>query len=270
MKDAARRSLIWFTTLLLLGGCGGGDRGTATSATAGDPPATTATAGEPLPTTSAEAPATTVFPTTAPPFEPPRGVTFPAADGTVLEGRAFPAGDTWILLAHMYPADMASWFDFATAAQEAGFTALAYNNRGYGGSEGTRDLIDVGSDALGAIAFARSNGADRVLFFGASMNGAAALFAAAEEDLAGIASLSGVPEWHNTPGLARAGDVTEPALFIAAEDDRGAVGTAEVMAAAVAGDTRVVVYPAGGHGTAMFRANPGLAALLLDFARSHG
>ena len=243
MSAMERRNILpaaLLTLLTLLTACGG-DGGAAT---------TTTTAGA---TTTAAAPGA------------PRDVAFPTADGLTLEGRLFPAGSEWVLLAHMYPADMTSWFEFAAAAQEAGFTALAYNNRGYGGSGGTKDLIDVGADALGAIAFARANGASGVFFFGASMNGAAALFAAAEADLAGIASLSGVPAWDNTPGLERAPAVTARALFVAAEDDGDAVETARLMADAVGGSHEVVTYPTGGHGTAMFAANPGLTTLLLDF-----
>jgi hypothetical protein len=101
------------------------------------------------------------------------------------------------------------------------------------------------------------------------MNGAAALFLAAEEELAGLASLSGVPEWDNTPGLERAPEVTEPALFIAAEDDGDAVATAQAMAGAVGGEARVVAYPTGGHGTEMFGDNPGLTDLLLGFVAAH-
>ncbi|MBP1633026.1 MAG: hypothetical protein H6Q11_1314, partial [Acidobacteria bacterium] len=223
-----------------------------------------------LEATTTLVPATTAAPgnsITAAPV-PPQEVTFPTADGLRLEGRLFGTGPTWVILAHMRPADMASWFDFAQAAQEAGFTALAYNNRGYGDSD-PGDPLDVGADARAAFAYARAGGAGAVFFFGASMNGAAALFLAADEDLAGIVSLSGVPEWDNTPGLARAPEVTEPALFVAAEDDGNAAATARLMAGAVGGLGEVVVYPTGGHGTAMFAANPGLTALLLDFVRAH-
>ncbi len=199
----------------------------------------------------------------------PQEVTFPTADGLTLEGRLYAAGSTWVILAHMFPADMTSWFEFAAAAQQAGYTALAYNNRGYGGSSATDGPLDVGVDALAAFAFARANGAEAVFFFGASMNGAAALFLAAEEDLAGIASLSGVPAWDNTPGLERAAEVTEPALFIAAEDDDGAVATARAMAEAVGGQPEVVAYPTGGHGTDMFAGNAGLTDLLLEFVGAH-
>ena len=78
-----------------------------------------------------------------------------------------------------------------------------------------------------------------------------------------------MPAWDNTPGLERAPEVTEPALFVAAEDDGDAVATAEAMADAVGGESQVVAYPTGGHGTDMFGDNPGLTDLLLDFVRAH-
>jgi len=213
--------------------------------------------------TSPDGGASTVAAATA-----PRDVRFPTPDGLNLEGRLFPAGPTWVLLGHMRPADMASWFDFAAVLQQAGYTALAYNNRGYGNSDDGAPL-DVGADAQGALAFARVSGAEAVLFIGASMNGAAALFLAAEEDLAGIATLSGAPEWDNTPGLSRAGEVTEPALFVAARNDGDAALVADAMGASVAGNAQVIIYPTGGHGTAMFAANPGLADLLLRFVAAN-
>jgi pimeloyl-ACP methyl ester carboxylesterase len=247
-----------FALLALLAACG--DDGGATVSTAAAVSTTTTGA------TTSTAPGTSS--TTAAPMGP-QDVSFPTADGLTLEGRLYPAGPTWVILAHMLPADMTSWFEFAAAAQQAGYTALAYNNRGYGGSDAGSESLDVGADALAAFSFARANGAGAVFFFGASMNGAAALFLAAEEDLAGIASLSGVPAWDNTPGLERAPEVTAPALFVAAADDGDAVAMAEAMAAAVGGDSQVVTYPTGGHGTAMFGDNPGLTNLLLDFVRAH-
>jgi len=255
-----KRWIALFATLIvLLAGCGVDASGESTATTGA---ASSTTQG----TTSGGSTTTTAAPATIP--AGPETVHFPTTDGLTLEGTVFPAGPTWVLLAHMYPADMTSWFEFAASLQDAGYSALAYNNRGYGGSD-PGDPIDVGADALAAIAFARANGAARVFFFGASMNGAAALFAGAEEDLAGIASLSGVPDWDNTPGLERAPEVTEPALFVAAQDDGDAVATAEAMAAAAGGESEVVVYPTGGHGTDMFGDNPGLTMRLLDFVRAH-
>ena len=259
-----RRILALAALALLLAACGD-DGGTASTDSTGG--ATTWTAG-PTTTTGAAAGTTAAPTSTAPAPSAPEDVTFPTADGLTLEGRLFPAGPVWVLLAHMFPADMTSWFDFAAAAQEAGYTALAYNNRGYGGSD-PGDPLDVGADALAAFAFAQAGGAEAVFFFGASMNGAAALFLAAEEDLAGIASLSGVPTWDNTPGIERAPEATEPALFVAAQDDEGAVDMAQAMARALGGTSQIIIFLTGGHGTDMFGANPGLTTLLLEFLAAH-
>jgi pimeloyl-ACP methyl ester carboxylesterase len=251
-----RRIALAAALLTLLAACGDDAAGEATTTTT---PASSTTAAS-----SSSGPDNSI--TVAP--VPPQDVTFTTADGLTLEGRQFGTGPTWVLLAHMYPADMSSWFAFAAAAQQAGYTALAYNNRGYGASD-AGDPLDVGADALAAFAYAEANGAQAVFFFGASMNGAAALFLAAEEDLAGLASLSGVPAWDNTPGMERAPEITEPALFVAAEDDGDAVATAQAMADAAGGEAEVVAYPTGGHGTEMFGNNPGLTGLLLDFLAAH-
>jgi pimeloyl-ACP methyl ester carboxylesterase len=274
-----RRTLpiLALALLLVLAACGDDDATTtAAPVTTAAPEPTAAPETTAAPQTTA-APATTAAPettalpqtTAAPDTRQPVPVAFATADGLNLEGTMFPAGSTWVVLAHMYPADMISWFDFAAALNEAGFSALAYNNRGYGASEGSRELIDVGTDGRAAVEFARSQGAEQVFFFGASMNGAAALFLGAELDLAGIATLSGVPEWDNTPGLARAAEITEPAMFVAAEDDGSAVADAEAYADAVSGDWMLSIYPTGGHGTDMFGENPGLTTMLLDFVEAY-
>jgi pimeloyl-ACP methyl ester carboxylesterase len=111
---------------------------------------------------------------------------------------------------------MTSWFDFAMAAADRGLVALTYNNRGYGASDGDREDYDVGIDALAAIRFAREGGAEKIFYVGASMNGTAALYVGAREDLAGIASLSGVPEFAGTDGMGSTAGVGAPKLFVAA------------------------------------------------------
>jgi pimeloyl-ACP methyl ester carboxylesterase len=194
-----------------------------------------------------------------------RPVRFPTADGLILEGRVFPAGPTWVVLAHMRPADMTSFYDFAEELVAAGYTAFAYNNRGYGNSEpGPGGVVDVAADARAALAFAGSRGAARLFFVGASMNAPAALVMGAEEDLAGIVTLSGVPDWEGTSGLARAGEITAPALFVAARDDKDRVEIARSFGAATGGPHAIVEYETGGHGTDLF-VNDDLAPRIVEF-----
>lgn len=203
---------------------------------------------------------------------PPGGaaVRFLTADGLSLEGVRFGEGPAWVVLGHMRPADMTSWFGFAMAAADRGLVALTYNNRGYGASDGDREDYDVGIDALAAIRFAREGGAEKIFYVGASMNGTAALYVGAREDLAGIASLSGVPEFAGTDGMGSTAAVGAPKLFVAARDDGNRWEFAEAFYRASSEPRTLLLFDAGGHGTAMFEENEAeLTAALLDFLTTY-
>lgn len=200
----------------------------------------------------------------------PEGITFPTGDGLVLEGRIVGSGSTWVVLGHMLPADMTSWFPFAEAAASAGYTALTYNNRGYGDSDGDKNDPRLATDAEAALQVARSRGAQRIFFFGASMNGAAALAVAAAGELAGIATLSGVPEFGDTNGIDVISGIEEPKLFVAAQDDFGAVDDAREFFDRSSEPKELLIFDVGGHGTDMFGANEGLLTeTLLRFIADH-
>ena len=232
---------------------------TATTATPTTAAPTTATA-----TTTTTAPATTV--TEAPPPSHTE-ISFQTEDGLTLEGRLYPAGSTFVVLGHMFPSNQAAWFGFAQQLQGAGYSALTYNNRGYGGSDDDSTL-DVGTDALAAVAAARANGAERVVYMGASMNGAAALFVGARDNLAGVVSLSGVLSFQGTNGIDNAPLLTAPVLLVAAEDDPGAVPNARAFFDAAPEPRELLVLPSGGHGTDMLFADPSLAGKLIEFVES--
>jgi esterase/lipase len=200
----------------------------------------------------------------------PENVTFETSDGLTLEGRILQGDATWVVLGHMFPADMASWFEFADRIAAAGHTAFVYNNRGYGSSDGDKNDPRVATDGAAALDLARTRGATEIFYFGASMNGAAALALAAREDLAGIVTLSGVPEFGDTDGLAVIADITEPKLFIAAQDDFGAVDDAEDFFDRSAEPRELLIFDVGGHGTEMFEENADLLTeTLLRFIAEH-
>jgi len=165
----------------------------------------------------------------------------------------------------MLPADKSSWFGFAPLLQEAGFTVLAYNNRGYGSSEGSRQPYALDQDAAAAIAFARNEGAARVVFGGASMNGATAMTLGPAGDVAAIFSLSGVrtfPSVANASGFLP--ETTVPGLFVGAEDDGNAAADAIFYASeAPAGES--ITVTAGGHGTDMLFQVPTLGPRIVDW-----
>lgn len=202
------------------------------------------------------------------PFE---SVAFDTTDGFALEGRLYGGGPIWVILGHMLPADQDSWSGFARDAAAAGYTVLTYNNRGHGESQGNRNDPSVGVDADAALRFARSRGAVHPFYFGASMNGAAAMALAAREDLGGIATLSGVQAFGDTDGIGALPDVTEPKLFVAARDDQRAVNDLREFLIVADDPKSDLILDIGGHGTDMFDENRLLLTqTLLDFLAEHG
>ena len=195
----------------------------------------------------------------------PIEVSIAAADGLDLDATLYPGGSAWVVLAHMLPADKTSWTDLASLFQDEGYSVLAYNNRGYGASDGTREPFELTIDADAVLGYALDNGAGQLVFGGASMNGAAAMSLGASYDFEAIFVLSGVPAF---PGVADAEDslpdVAEPILFVAAADDGSAVADAEDFAS-IAPDAEKLLLTTGGHGTNMLAADPDLGPRIVGW-----
>jgi alpha/beta superfamily hydrolase len=243
-----RRAIV--ILLLIAAACG--DDGTSPNTTG----ATTSIAA----TTSTVAPPATAAPDRYRPTE------LTTADGLTLEARVYPGSSTWVVLGHMRPADMSSWSRVAEALQDAGHSVLIYNNRGYGESDGDRQPFNLGVDAEAALALARSQGAGVIVYGGASMNGATAIYLGATQDLAGIFTLSGVPQMPSLGGVdGYLADITEPHLFIAAEDDGLAASDARHFYDSSSEPREILIYESGGHGTDMLAANPDLEDVILGF-----
>jgi alpha/beta superfamily hydrolase len=239
----------------------------ATQAPVTQPPATAAPTTEPATTTTATSAVTTtsIVESSIPVIET-RDVTFPTADGLTLEGTAFGNGPEYVVLAHMLPADKTHWFGFAKDAAAAGFTALAFNFRGYGDSDGPREPFDVETDVLAAIDFALAEGATAVYVMGASMGGSGTLAAAPQRDLAGVASLSAPDNFSGADAIGAVPEIDEPKLFVAAENDQPYADIVDDFFA-VATDPRArQIYDGSAHGTDLFGTHGDeLTALLLDF-----
>src|SRR3990172_347800 len=98
-----------------------------------------------------------------------QAVTFASTDGLELSGRLFGEGDTAVVLAHMYPADQGSWKEFAQELAEKGYMAVTFDFRGYGRSQGPKEVSQMDRDVEGALDFAKARGARSVFLAGASM-----------------------------------------------------------------------------------------------------
>jgi len=259
------RSLFPIVILVLVAAACSGDDSADTTAPAEPVAAETTVAAAPETTvetpetTTTAAATTTVAATTSAPPETTTSaadadgveVTFETADGLVLEGREFGSGSTAVVLAHMRPANMESWFDFAEVLAGEGYSALAFNFRGYGNSEG--DGFDVDTDVQAAVDFVTEHGAESVYVIGASMGGTGSVAASAQRPVAGTITLSAPAEFEGTDALSAAANLSAPILLFAATADQPYPDHAEVMAAAATVDAEVVILSGSNHGTTMFQ-----------------
>src|SRR5688572_13482413 len=139
----------------------------------------------------------------------------------VLDGRVFGDGQTGVILAHMRPADQASWYPFATELARTGdYTVLTFDFRGYGESTGEKQFDRIDTDLEAAYRYMSDDlGVDDVFVVGASMGGTAALVAGPRLDAAGIVSISSPSQFPEIDAELTVGDITSPKLFITSEDD---------------------------------------------------
>jgi pimeloyl-ACP methyl ester carboxylesterase len=202
-------------------------------------------------------------------------VSFESSDGVKLEGRLFPSldggieGSEGVVLSHMLPADQRSWFPFAERLASEGYTALAFDLRGYcpggsgGCSEGTKDVGAAWMDVAGAATFLRAQGVSGVSLVGASMGGTASLVAAGGADppagqvqvvitLSAPVSIDGLSA---TPELLLS--IQAAKLFIAALGDGVAAEAAQLLYEQASSPKRVEVLPVDAHGTDLLTANRG-------------
>jgi alpha/beta superfamily hydrolase len=199
-------------------------------------------------------------------------VSFTTDDGVALSGRLYGTGTRAVLLAHMYPADQTSWHAQALSLSAQGYLVLTFDFRGYGQSEGDKDVRYLDRDVSAGAMYLRSAGADEVVLVGASMGGTASLKAAAQLQtlssvrIAGVATFSAPVEFMGLSASAAVPDIVLPMLLVAAQDDEGAEGARALEDLSSAhGDLEIL--PGGDHGTDLFSGSQAEQAesLLLDF-----
>jgi len=154
-------------------------------------------------------------------------VTFTAEDGIKLSGTLFGEGDVAIILAHQgtVGADQTTWQPFARLLAENGFTALTFDFRGVGKSEGKLETPRLIYDVNGAINFLHERGYDRIACVGASMGGTACLRAALDQQLAGLVVFASTMSI-GSPTAAQDDELAHlniPKLFLTASGDHSIV-----------------------------------------------
>lgn len=99
-----------------------------------------------------------------------------------------------------------------------GFRALAFDLRGYGASDGPRDVSRVRADVAAALRFARSRGARQLYVIGAGIGAGEAVVAAENYPIRAFVALS--PRASRRAGLEQ---TRAPKLiFVGSLDDRAA------------------------------------------------
>lgn len=189
-----------------------------------------------------------------------------------------------LLLLHQWQSDRHSYDDFAKRMQAKGFAVLSIDGRGFGESIKMADgktvgpertdaavkgmLSDVGA-AFDLLSKRKNVDAGRIGIVGASYGSSLALIYSAENPKVAAAALL-------SPGLNYFGNMqTEPAikkfgnrplLLVAASDDAESADSIKKLKGASANEKyESHIYPIGGHGTGLFRANVGLEDMLEGF-----
>ena len=183
-------------------------------------------------------------------------------DGITLKGHLFvtegeePIGG--VVLAHMFPADERSWFEFAEELADKGFVALTFNFRGYEPSEGTRDIDQIDKDVAAALKVLRSEYQGIEMFLvGASMGGTAALKLAAREEVAGVVTFSAPVEFSGLSVGEEIAQITEPKLFLASQEDTPARESAEFLYSQASEPKQSISRLGRLHGTDMLQGDQG-------------
>ena len=199
-------------------------------------------------------------------------VAFTTEDGVEIKGRLFGPGATGVVMAHMYPADQRSWWDFAQVLAERGYMALAFDFRGYGESSGDKKISLVDLDVEAAVDFLKELGVSDVFLVGASMGGTASLKVSAQQEVSGVVSLSAPVEFQGID--VKAERVKVPVLLIATRGDGSAKRSLELMVEeGIVGElAETIVYEAGNdHGTDILKGENSAAARerILAFLEAH-
>jgi pimeloyl-ACP methyl ester carboxylesterase len=214
-----------------------------------------------------------------------RQLTFATEDGVLLSGHLFGSGKGGVVLSHMFPADQKSWYPTAKRLAAEGYLVLTYDFRGYGFSEGTKQIEYLDRDVLAACQEIASAGATSVVLVGASMGGTASLLAASRMftaqlstqqatgtriTVAGVATLSAPVSFRGLSAETSVADIYCPLLFVAAREDVGAEGALELER--LSGNTGDLEIVSGSdHGTDLLAGSQAEKVYnsLLDFLKKN-
>jgi alpha-beta hydrolase superfamily lysophospholipase len=175
-----------------------------------------------------------------------------------------------VILIHMLHGDRSQWEEFPEQLSEAGYAVLSIDLRGHGASGGAVDwelAIEDLQQVWNEFTSKEEIDPERTAFIGASIGANLSLIASSNEPSVRTAILL-------SPGLSYAGVETEqameklgdkPVLIAASDDDAYAANSSTTLAEIAKGESKLVLYQEAGHGTLMFRSEPELAKIIIDW-----
>jgi pimeloyl-ACP methyl ester carboxylesterase len=200
---------------------------------------------------------------------------FRAADGTRLVGHRFGHGKVAIVLAHQYGGDVCEWTPYAQRLATLGYTAIAFDLRGFGRSQHRTGaaLFRYDQDVAAAAKLARARGATKVLLVGASIGANAVVVAGAsiKPPVDGVVSLS-APSTFRLDAVSAAKKLDVPVLYVAGTIDEGGIYRQDaraLYASTAAADKAITLVATAEHGVQLV-GHPGKARMQVErFLRAH-
>jgi pimeloyl-ACP methyl ester carboxylesterase len=200
---------------------------------------------------------------------------FRASDGTRLVGHRFGRGKVAVVLAHQYDADVCQWVPYGQRLATLGYTAIAFDFRGFGLSQHRSGaaLLRYDLDVAAAAKLARSLGATKVILVGASIGANAVVVAGAsvKPPADGVVSLS-APATFRLDAVSAAKRLKVPVRYVAGTLDEGGIYRQDartLYAATAAADKAITLVPTAEHGVQLV-GHPGTARSQVErFLRLH-
>lgn len=195
------------------------------------------------------------------------------ADGVAIAGtwHEVPGPAPAVVLVPMYTRTRDDWRGFAERLQASGFSTLAIDLRGHGGSGGVSTPAPaMALDVRAAIDFLAARASVRAIgVVGASLGASVALLAAADAPLVhGVAMISPATDYRGVRlDAAVKKYATRPLFLVASTEDPLAARTVRGLVADAAPGREQRLSLVAAHGTLILERDPDVAAAVVDWLR---
>lgn len=206
-----------------------------------------------------------------------RQVSFSTADGGRLYGTLFGAGTTAVVLSNMGDNDPAPWERFAPLLAKRGYLVLTYGFRYPLRTNNFSPAMAKSTvpDLEAAIAFARGQGATKLVLIGASLGADTTAMVAGAAGAAAVVIIAGELEvvgYDFKLSPAQLAALSAPKLFVASKDDTNtSYADTQALYERVPQPKRFETFDGSVHGVRIFDTADGdrLRSLLVDFVTAN-